>query len=147
MYESDKQIVSCATGPPALPAASSTLSTLNPGVGVAVKCRGQVFRKDSRIYRVPKSASSSGRGISQILRGNPLHEQNKTPCDSSPRNWPTDTIVATCNPDDDNNYGHAMIYSVSGFAARTDEHCSDLLDHTIPHSVSDSRRTTASQQA
>jgi hypothetical protein len=64
-----------------------------------------------------------------------------------PRNWPTDTIVATCNPDDDNNYGHAMINSVSGFAARTDEHRSDLLDHMIPHSVSDSRRRAASQQA
>jgi len=60
-----------------------------------------------------------------------------------PRELPTDTIVATCNPDDDNNYGNTMIYKVSGFAARTDEHRSELLDHTIPHSVSDSRRSDA----
>ena len=82
-------------------------------------------------------------GSMKLFTHPPLSEQKVILHRGGPRNWPTDTIVATCNPDDDNNYGHAMIYSVSGFAARTDEHCSDLLDHTIPHSVTDSHRRGA----
>jgi hypothetical protein len=78
----------------------------------------------------------------------PLPKQCAILSSFRPRNWPRDSIVATCNPDyDDYEHGPAVDHSVSGFAARTDEHSSDLLDHMIPHSVSDSRRWEASQRA
>lgn len=54
------------------------------------------------------------------------------------RNWPTGTIVATCNPPDDNqDHGDAVGQDIGEFDARFREHHVDLLDHIIPLSVSD----------
>lgn len=67
---------------------------------------------------------------------------------SCPQNWLADTIVATCNPPrDERDYGESVAEPSGEFDTPVHEHSSDLLDHTVPLSVSDPRRRAAFTRA
>lgn len=74
----------------------------------------------------------------QFFLGGPCRNGADLPFSLRPRNWPTGTIVATCNPPDDNqDHGDAVGQDIGEFDARFREHHVDLLDQIIPLSVSD----------